>query len=156
MQNLLGSLGSIVGEGRIYAGMGDGAVALIDTRDVGDALAAAVLTDKFDGQALELSGPRSIGHSEIAAAIGKALGRNVAYVGVPPEAAGEAVRAFGLDDWTVQVIIDYSRAYAKGFGDFVTDAVQSLTGHAPRDIGTFASEVIAPVAKSMASAQKVA
>ncbi len=156
MQNLLGSMGSIVGEGKLYAGMGDGAVALIDTRDVGDALAAAVLTDKFDGSALELSGPRSIGHSEIATAIGKTLGRNVTYVAVPPEAAGEAVRAFGLDDWTVQIIIDYSRAYAKGFGDFVTDAVASLTGQTPRDIETFAREVISPAVKSMAPAQQVA
>jgi uncharacterized protein YbjT (DUF2867 family) len=150
MQNLLGSLGSIVGEGKLYAGMGEAGIALIDARDVGDALAAAVVTDRFDGSALELSGPKSIGHSTVAAEIGKALGRNVSYVAVPPEAAGEAVRAFGLDDWTVQIIVEYSRAYSKGFGDFVTDSVQSLTGQAPRDIGTFAREVIGPKAKAMA------
>ena len=33
---------------------------------------------------------------------------------VPPEAAGEAVRAFGFDDWTAQVITDYARAYSGG------------------------------------------
>jgi uncharacterized protein YbjT (DUF2867 family) len=154
MQNLLGSLGSIVGEGKLYAGMGDAAIALIDARDVGDAMAAAVLSEQFDGSALELSGPESIGHSAVAAVIGKALGRNVTYVAVPPDAAGEAVRAFGLDDWTVQIIVDYSRAYSKGFGDFVTDSVQSLTGQAPRDIGTFAREIISPAAKSMVPAQQ--
>ena len=127
MQNLLGSLGSIVGEGKLYAGVGDAKFALIDARDVGDALAAAVVTDQFDGSALELSGPQSIAQGAVAAAIGKALGRNVTYVAVPPEAAGEAVRAFGLDDWTVKVIVDYSRAYSKGFGDFVTDSVRSLS-----------------------------
>ena len=153
MQNLLGSLGSIVGEGKLYAGVGDAKFALIDGRDVGDALAAATLTDQFNGSALELSGPQSIGHSVVASAIGKALGENVAYVAVPPEAAGEAVRAFGLDDWTVKVIVDYSRAYSKGFGDFVTDSVRSLTSHAPRDIGTFAREVLTPIAKSMAARQ---
>ena len=68
----------------------------------------------------------------------------------------EAVRAFGLDDWTVQVIVDYSRAYSKGFGDFVTDSLQSLTGHTPRDIGTFAREVMAPTANSMAPARRSA
>ncbi len=154
MQNLLGSLGSIVGEGKLYAGMGNAGIALIDARDVGDALAAAVMTDQFDGSALELSGPKSIGHDTVAAEIGKALGRNVSYVAVPPEAAGEAVRAFGLDDWTVQIIVDYARAYSKGFGDFVTDSVQLLTGQAPRDIGTFAREVISPAANAMAPAQK--
>jgi uncharacterized protein YbjT (DUF2867 family) len=156
MQNLLGSLGSIVGEGKLYAGVGDGRIALIDTRDVGDALAAAAMSDRFDGLALELSGPKSIGHGTVAEEIGKALGRTVTYVAVPPEAAGEAVRAFGVDDWTVQVIVDYSRAYSKGFGDFVTDSLQSLTGRAPRDIGTFAREVMAPTANSMASARRSA
>jgi NAD(P)H dehydrogenase (quinone) len=146
MQNLLGSLGSILGEGKLYAGMGDAGIALIDARDVGDALAAAVASERFDGLTLELSGPKSIGHGTVAAEIGKALNRTVSYVAVPPEAAGEAVRAFGLDDWTVTVIVDYSRAYSKGFGDFVTDSVQSLTGRAPRDIGTFAREVMAPMA----------
>jgi uncharacterized protein YbjT (DUF2867 family) len=156
MQNLLGSLGSIIGEGKLYAGMGDARVALIDTRDVGDALAAAAMSDRFDGLALELSGPQSIGHGTVAAEIGKALGKTVTYVAVPPEAAGEAVRAFGLDDWTVQVIVDYSRAYSKGFGDFVTDSVQSLAGRAPRNIGTFAREVMAPMANSMAPARRSA
>lgn len=150
MQNLLGSLGVIVGEGKLYAGVGDAGIALIDARDVGDALAAAVLTDRFDGTALELSGPQSIGYGAVAAEIGKALGRTVSYVAVSPEAAGEAVRAFGLDDWTVQLIVDYSRAYSIGFGDFVTNSLQSLTGQAPRDIAAFAREVISPVAKSMA------
>jgi uncharacterized protein YbjT (DUF2867 family) len=154
MQNLLGSLGSIAGEGKLYAGIGDAGVALIDARDVGDALAAAVASPRFDGLALELSGPKSIGHEAVAAEIGKALGRPVSYVAVPPEAAGEAVRAFGVDDWTVKVIVDYSRAYSKGFGDFVTDSVQSLTGHAPRDIGTFAREVMAPMAASAAPARR--
>ena len=156
MQNLLGSLGSIVGEGTLYAGMSDARVALIDARDVGDALAAAVVSDQFDGLALELSGPKSIGHGTVAEEIGKALGRTVTYVALPPEAAGEAVRAFGVDDWTVKVIVDYSRAYSKGFGDFVTDSVQSLTGRSPRDIGTFAREIMAPTAKSMEPARRSA
>lgn len=150
MQNLLGSLGPIVGQGKLYAGMAEAGIALIDARDVGDALAAAALTDRFDGSALELSGPKSIGHGAVAAAIGKALGRDVTYVAVPPEAAGEAVRAFGFDDWTVKVIVDYSRAYSGGFGDFVTDSVQSLTGHAPRDIEAFAREVLLPLAQGVA------
>jgi uncharacterized protein YbjT (DUF2867 family) len=153
MQNLLGSIGSMAGEGKLYAGMGDAGIALIDTRDVGDALAAAALTARFDGSALELSGPMSIGHGAVAAEIGKALGRQVTYVPVPPEAAGEAARAFGLDDWTVQIIVDYARAYSRGFGDFVTDSVHELTGHAPRDIETFAREVMSPMVNSMPTQQ---
>ena len=156
MQNLLGSLGSILGQGKLYAGVGDARVGVIDARDVGDSIAGAVLTDAFDGQALELSGPESITHAAIATAIGNAVGRTVEYVPVPPEAAGEALRQFGADEWYVQVIKDYSRAYSDGFGDFVTDAVKSLAGHPPRDIATFAREVLAPAAQSEGARQPAA
>lgn len=149
MQNLMGSLGPVLQEGKLYAGMGDAKIAVIDARDVGDAVAAAVRTDAFDGEALELSGPQSVGHNTIAAAIGQALGHHVEYVAVPPEAVGESLRRFGFDDWTVQVIVDYARAYSQGFGDFVTDAVRSLTGHEPRDIAMFAREILTPAAKRM-------
>lgn len=148
MQNLIGSLDSILGEGKVYAGMNDSAIALVDTRDVGAALAAAVLTDRFDGSALEISGPQSITHDTVANEISKALGRNVKYIAVTPAAAGEALRAYGLDDWTIKVVADYSAAYARGFGDFVTDSMQQLTGRAPRDFGAFAREVLAPLAQA--------
>jgi uncharacterized protein YbjT (DUF2867 family) len=149
MQNLLGSVGSIVGQGKLYAGMADARIALIDARDVGDALAAAALTDRFDGTSLELSGPKSITHGEVAAAIASALGREVMYVPLPPEVVGENLRALGVDDWTAQLIVDYSRAYSGGFGNFVTESVQQLTGHAPRNIATFAAEVMLPMTRSI-------
>lgn len=148
MQNLLGGLGPMLAEGVLYAGMGEGRIGLIDARDVGEALAAAVSDRSFDGTALELSGPASIGHGEVAAEFGKALEREITYVPVPPEAAGEAARAFGLDDWTVRLISAYCRAFAGGFGDFTTDAVHALTGRPPRDIATFAREVLAPMARA--------
>jgi uncharacterized protein YbjT (DUF2867 family) len=147
MQNFLGSLRAVLQEGKLYAGMGEAKIAVIDARDVGDAVAAAVRSNAFDGEALELSGPRSITHHTIAEAIGAALGRHVEYVAVPSEAVGEFVRKLGRDDWAAQVVADYARAYSRGFGDLVTNAVRSLTAHEPRDISTFAREILAPAAE---------
>jgi len=146
MQNLLGGLGPMLTEGVLYAGMGEGRIGLIDARDVGEALAAAVSNESFDGTALELSGSASLGHGEVAAQFAQVLGREIVYVPVPPEAAGEAVRALGLDDWTIRLITDYCLAFSGGFGDFTTDGVHALTGRQPRDIATFAREVLAPMA----------
>ena len=69
------------------------------------------------------------------------------YVAVPPEAVGEFVRKLGRDDWAAQVVADYARAYSRGFGDLVTNAVRSLTAHEPRDISAFAREILAPAAE---------
>jgi uncharacterized protein YbjT (DUF2867 family) len=146
MQNLLGSLGSILGEGKIYFGCGDGRMGMVDTRDVADCVAAAATSSAFDGETLELTGPKSIDYHEVARAVGRALEREVTFVPVPPEAAGEAMRAFGADDWTVGVVRDYSAAYARNWGDFTTDEVKRVSGHAPRSIDDFAREVLAPAA----------
>jgi uncharacterized protein YbjT (DUF2867 family) len=143
MQNLGGMAGSVRNDGKLYAGVGTGKIAMIDTRDVSDAMAAAVTLSAFDGQALELSGPASVSFAQVAAAFGEALRRPVDYIAVPPTAAAEGLRAYGADDWTVQLMKDYFTAYSSGFGDFVTDAVQRMTGHAPRSLAAFARELFA-------------
>lgn len=147
MQNLFGSLGSIKGEGKLYFGCGDGKLGMVDTRDVSDAVVAAATSDAFDGGTFELTGPASIDYHAVAAAIGRGLGREVTYVPVPPEAVADAVRKMGADEWMAGILRDYSAAYARGFGDFTTDDVKKLTGHAPRSIDDFVREVLAPAAR---------
>ncbi len=142
-QNLLASLPTIQQQGVMYGGVGDGKIAVIDTRDVADAAVVAATSEAFDNQTLELSGPASIDHHEIAAALSRGLGREVKYVAVPPEAVGEAMRAMGLDEWTAGIVRDYARAYSQGFGDFTTGHVAALTGHPPRSVDDFVREVVA-------------
>jgi uncharacterized protein YbjT (DUF2867 family) len=146
LQNLLGSIPTIKDQGKIFWGVGEGRMGMVDTRDVADAAVVAATTDAYDGATFELTGPASIDYRTAAAAVGRALGREVTYVPVPPEAAAEAIRAYGADDWTVQLIRDYCAAYTKGFGDFTTGDVQRITGHAPRSVGDFVREVLAPAA----------
>jgi NAD(P)H dehydrogenase (quinone) len=145
MQNLLGSLPTIA-EGKLYFGVGTGKMGMIDTRDASDAAIVAATSDAFDGQTLELTGPASIDFATAAAAIARGLGREVSYIAVPPAAAGEAMRNFGADDWTVKLITDYCTAYTAGFGDFTTGEVQRITGRAPRSIDDFVREVLVPIA----------
>ncbi|MBX3191830.1 MAG: NAD(P)H-binding protein [Labilithrix sp.] len=146
-QNLFASLPTILSEGKIYWGVGEARMGIVDTRDVADAVVVAATTDRFDGGTFELTGPASVDYHAVAAAIGRALGRDVAYQAVPPEAAAEALRRFGVDDWTVNVVRDYCTAYARGWGDFTTEDVARITGHAPRSADDFAREVLAPAAR---------
>lgn len=144
LQNLLGSAGSIAGEGKIYWGTGDGRMGMVDTRDVADAAVVAATTDTFDGKIYELTGPESIDYGTVASAVSRALGRDVTYVAIPPQAASDAARSFGADEWTAGIVRDYCAAYSKGWGDFTTGDVERITGHAPRSVDDFAREVLAP------------
>jgi NAD(P)H dehydrogenase (quinone) len=148
LQNLLASIPTIVGQGKIYFGVGSARMGMVDTRDVADAAVIAATTDRFDGQTLELTGPVSVDYNEVAAAIGRGLGREVSYVAVPPEAVAEAVRQSGADEWTAGILRDYCTAYGKGWGDFTTDAVSQVTGKAPRSLDDFVREVLVPAARA--------
>ena len=108
----------------MYFGAGEARMGMIDTRDVADAAVAAAMSDRFDGETLELTGPDSIDYHAAAAAIGRGLGREVTYVPVPPDAVAQAVRQSGADEWgTAGIIRDYCTAYSKGWGDFTTGEV---------------------------------
>ncbi|MFI6131497.1 SDR family oxidoreductase [Micromonospora sp. NPDC051141] len=67
-------------DGRIYLPAGDGRVAFVDTRDLGD-VAATVLADPtaHRGAAYLLTGPQALDFTEVAALLTEVLGRPVRY-----------------------------------------------------------------------------
>lgn len=144
MQNLFMSLQTINDDSAFHAGAGDGRVAMVDVRDVVDCAARAVVSDDFDNDVLELSGPASVTFHDVAAAIGKVAGRPVNYVPISPEDVRQSMLGLGMDDWTSTLLRDYAQAFSEGWGDLVTDGVERMTGHPPRSIGEFVEEVLAP------------
>ncbi|WP_394840924.1 NAD(P)H-binding protein [Pendulispora brunnea] len=149
MQNILKGIRSIRDEGKLYFGSGSGKIGMIDARDIADAAVVASIRETWDGGTFELTGPAAIDFETVAAAIASELGRDVGYVPISPEAAGEAARRFGTDAWTASVLTEYCAAYAKGWGDFTTPNLANMTGHAPRSITDFAREVLVPAIHTM-------
>ncbi len=144
MQNLLWSAESLTGESKIYQGMGDGAMGMVDVRDIADSAAAAVLSDQFDNQIFELTGPESITFHDVAATLTDVLGRSIDYVPVSLEVVEQSILDFTNDQWFATVMRQYSKAYSENWGDFTTDNVEKLTGHPARSFDSFAREVLAP------------
>jgi uncharacterized protein YbjT (DUF2867 family) len=153
MQNMLAAAGTINAEGSMYYGMGDGKIGIIDSRDIADALVGAVLSEDFNNQVLDLTGPESLSMYDMAGILSEALRRPVRYVAVPPEAVEQSLRQLNMGDWFPGVMRDYSAAYARGWGDVVTDAVPRLSGHPARSYATFAREVMAPAVNRQGTAQ---
>jgi uncharacterized protein YbjT (DUF2867 family) len=147
MQNLLASAATIAKDGAMYYGMGDGRIAMIDVRDIADAASATLLDRGWDGGIYELTGHEAITCHDVARAFSAALGRDVKYVAVPPEAVEKSLRDMGMGDWLPTVMRDYSRAYAANWGARVSALVPKLTGHPARSIDAFAREILAPALK---------
>ncbi len=147
MDNMAWAIPQIAGENKIYQGMGDGRLGMIDVRDIADVAATILLKGGHVGETYTLTGPASISWGDVAASVSRARGKPVEYVPVPVDAIREGVRGMGMGDWAAQVLGDYHAAYGRGWGDLTTTHVEKVTGQPARSIDAFTTEVLVPMLK---------
>ena len=148
MQNLLGSVETIKADGNMYWGMGDGKLGMIDVRDIANCCASLLLGTGHEGKIYTPTGPETISFHDIADIISRGLDKDIKYVPISIEAVGEAIRKAGWGEWGANVMMDYSRAYAEGWGEFTNDDVEIITGNKPGGFQQFFDEVLAYALKS--------
>lgn len=144
-QGLLTFARSISAEGTFYAPIGDAPVSAVDVRDIA-AVAAPVLTESgHEGATYTLTGPESITHAQIAAALTAALHREVTFTDVPPEAFAASIQNL-LPPWQVDGLLEDYAHYRRGEAAAVSPAVQDITGAAPHSVDQFARDYAAAFA----------
>lgn len=144
---LLMSLPHAVQTGTLYGAMGEAGRAYVTRADCAAAAAGALLTEK--GQAIyEIGGPEALSLGEIAEIASNIAGRKVAYQPLPPEAYAQGLKAAGLPDVLVRVMVDFDLDAAQGFHALLTPAVQTLTGRAPQSIRSFLEQNKAALVKA--------
>lgn len=79
----------------------------------------------------------------MAAKIGEAIERPVAFVNVPPDAFAAALGSAGVPLWQVDGLIEDYAHYARREAAEVVPAVREVTGSEPRDFSTFARDYAA-------------
>ena len=84
--------------------------------------------------------PAAVTHTEMASAIAQAIGRQVAYVDVPPQAFAGALAAAGVPPWQVDGLIEDYAHYARGEAAALSPHVSEVTGTEPRNVRTFARD----------------
>jgi uncharacterized protein YbjT (DUF2867 family) len=145
MQNIPEStIPSIDGNGNFYANAGGARISMADTRDIA-AVGAALLTGAgHEGDVYEVTGPEALSYHDVAAKVSKAMGRKVTYIDAPDDAVRKALLEAGLGEWLVSGLVglyqDYRSSGADGYAAQVTDAVERLTGRAPRSLDQLLAE----------------
>lgn len=141
MQNFLNMAEAIKGMGKVMMPVpADVGLGMIDVRDTADAAATILTTEGHAGQVYELSGP-DITPAEAVAAIGEAIGKEIAFVPVPMEGAIAAMKDRGMPDW----LVDHQStlmgiAAAGNMASYGNDLIETLAGHAPRTPADFAKD----------------
>lgn len=156
MQNFFLVLRQIIEAGSFSFAAGDGRMGMVDTRDVAACAVQCVATDRWDGQALELTGPGSISYTNCAEVLSKVSGKLVGYQPVAPEVLHDTIERAGWGRWLAEVSRDYSQAYSENWGDFTTGNVKQILGCEPRSFEMFAREVFANALPSLQATQVTA
>jgi len=144
MQNFFSYAPTIQADDTFFAAAGDGATAMVDSRDIA-AVAAAVLSEKTHvGDVLAITGPEAVTYHEAADALSAATGRTIRYVDVPPEAAGEGMLAAGIPDWLVEDLLTIYSLQREGHLAEVAPTVKEVARVEPRTFAEFARD-FAPV-----------
>ena len=126
----------------VFFDWADGKAGMIDVRNIIDSLIGALTTDgdEFVGKEYVMTGPISIGFADVAASIGKVVGKVVTYVPVPHEKAKGSMMGMGMLEFIVDGFGTLAEEFETGFADLTTDSEQQLAGHAPRSFDEFASD----------------
>ena len=142
MQNILAFMApSIRQQGAFYSAMGNARTSYLDLRDIGAAVAKALVTPKdHAGQAYELNGPEAVTQAELAGKISRACGRPVKFVDIPEEAQRNSMLGLGMPQWQVDALLDLQRYYIGGQGGEVTDILARLLGRPPITLDQFLDE----------------
>jgi NAD(P)H dehydrogenase (quinone) len=142
MQTLIGNimLPAVRSTGMIPNAIGSSGISLIDARDIGDVCAAVLTEERWAGQTLVLTGPRSVTFGQIAELLSAQTGRDVGTVDITPDDVRQSLLARGMPDWEAEHFQEMYQLFRDGKSEFVTSDVEGVLGHAPRTVEDYLRE----------------
>jgi uncharacterized protein YbjT (DUF2867 family) len=144
MQNILGAWRSIAGDGvfRVPYPVGT-RVSLVDLDDVAEAAALVLTTTGHGGAIYELVGTPPLSQTEVAAALGTALGRDVRAEAETVQAWDARARAAGMGEQERTTLAAMFRYYAEHGLIGNPNTLHRLLGRPPNGLARFLGRVVA-------------
>ena len=152
-------------EGEFLGMVLDGAITLpagnvpepfVDVQDIADVAVAALTEDRHSGEVYEVTGPRLLTFSEVAAEISRAAKRELAFIPGPIEAFAAGIRDSGAPAeiaWLLNYLFD---SVLDGRNAHVCDGVERALGRQPTDFSDYARDVAASGAWDLPCADREA
>ena len=133
-------LHGILNQGAILLPTGTARGSFIDTRDIADVAAALLTGHTHDNRAFDLTGPQALDHTQVAAILSQETGRAIGYQDITPEAMRAGLLGAGLPASYVEFMLVILGYFKAGYAERTTDAVQQITGRAPRTLQQYARD----------------
>lgn len=140
MLNALGWSDSIREESVLRTSTGNGRIAFIHPDDIADVATAVLTTRDYDGRSLVITGPEALSYGEMAATIGRAIGKPMRFEEISDRQAYAGVVAWAGKGPYADALVDIWRAIREGRLATVTDGVTQVIGRKPISFGQWAEE----------------
>jgi len=141
MQNLVNyNAGTIRSQNAFYGCQGNGAVSIVDIRDIAAVAVIVLAATGHEGKSYALTGGESLTNDQVAEKISRVAGRKISYVDLPPADLKKAILSAGTPEWSAEALLDLQRLYREGKASLVTDDVERLTGRRPITFDQFARD----------------
>ena len=140
MQNFLRFASSIQSHGTFFAPMRDGAISMVDARDVASVAVEALTAAGHEEQTYLVTGAEPLTFADAAQELSEVLGRPIRFLDVSPEQARAGMLAAGMSEWYVQDMLGFYAFYATGAGAYVSDVVPRIVGRPGRRFRQFVED----------------
>ncbi len=115
----------------------------VDVDDIAEVAIAALTEPGHAGELYEVTGPRLMTFSEVAAELSEAIGREITYTQVPHQAFVDGAAASGAPKDVIWMLDYLFSTVLDGRNAYLTDGIQRALGRAPKDFADYAREVAA-------------
>ncbi|MGP4025669.1 NAD(P)H-binding protein [Actinomadura sp. 3N407] len=129
--------------GEVALPAGDVPEPFVDADDIADVAVAALTRDGHAGEVYEVTGPRALTFAEAVAEIGRAAGRDVAFVPVATEDYAAVLKEHGLPDELIDFLTYLFDTVLDGRNTATADGVRRALGREPVDFAGYARRTAA-------------
>ena len=141
MQNLVNyNTGTIRSRDAFYGCQGNGAVSIIDIRDIAAVAVIVLAATGHEGRSYALTGGEALTNGQIAEKISRVAGRKISYIDLSPAEYKKAILSAGTPEWTAEAMLDLQHFYRVGKAKRTTDDLERFLGRKAITFDQFAHD----------------
>ncbi|MEO0734108.1 MAG: NmrA family NAD(P)-binding protein [Bacteroidota bacterium] len=130
--------------GQVALPMPEAAIPFVDAEDIAQVVVQALLYDEYDGETLEVTGPRKLTFGEAVAEIGRATGRSIAFEAISLENFRSGLREVGVpDDYVWLLGYLFEEVLGNPNNQTVSQDTERVLGRSATDFRAYAERVAA-------------
>lgn len=121
-------------------------MSFIDVRDIAAVATKLLINSNEDekkyhiNKMYDITGQEALSYSQVAEILTNEIGKKISYVDVTEDAARKGMKEIGMNDWSIDILIELFRIIKAGYGVETTTTVERITGRKPITFAQFAKD----------------